>query len=37
MERALNFEYNYYKNLIITTSYKTGAVPLVSSIIDPRR
>ena len=26
-----------YKNLIITTSYKTGAVPLVSSIIDPRR
>jgi prepilin-type N-terminal cleavage/methylation domain-containing protein len=26
-----------YKNLIITTSYKTGEQPLVSSIVDPRR
>ncbi len=26
-----------YKNLIITTSYKTGELPLVSSIRDPRR
>ena len=27
---------SYYKNLIITTSYKTGEQPLISIIRDPR-